>query len=79
MVNEDKSKVTSVDHSDITGDKPYSIIGPGRTTEETKSVVDKLKKKKNDSTKAKVNTFKEGETANVGSMSDAIGNFVNRK
>jgi hypothetical protein len=75
---EDKGKSTIVDHSDIMGDKPYSVIGPGRSTEETKSVVDKLKKKKADG-KADAGNFKDGEKANVGSMSDAIGNFVNRK
>jgi hypothetical protein len=79
MANEDKGKNTMHDMSNLMGVKPYGNIGPGRDTEETKSVVGKLKKKKSDSLIAEGSTSKSGEEANVGKVSSAIGSFVNRK
>lgn len=76
---EDKGKVSTYDRSDILGQKPYGNIGPDRDTEETKSVVGKLKKKKADALVAEGSTSKSGEKANVGEVSTAIGNFVNRQ
>jgi len=75
---EDKGKVASFDQSDLMGVKPFGNIGPDRTTDETKDVVSKLKQKKSDSLRAKGSTSESGEEANVGSVSKAIGNFVNR-
>lgn len=75
---EDKGKVTTHDQSDLLGMKPFSSIGPDRTTDETKEVVGKLKKKKVDSLRAKGSTIQEDEEANVGKVTTAIGNFVNR-
>ena len=76
---EDKGKVETFDQSDLLGVKPYGSIGPGRDTEEAKSVVSKLKKKKAGAIAAEGSTQKSGEEANVGEVSSAIGNFVNRK
>jgi hypothetical protein len=73
---EDKGKSEMFDQSDITGKKPYSSIGPDRSTEETKSVVNKLKKKKKAVDVAE-GTESTGE-ASGGKVSTAIGNFVNR-
>lgn len=77
MANEDKGRTTTHDQSDLLGMKPFGSIGPGRTTEEAK-VVGKLKKKKGESLRAEGSTQKGGEQANVGEVSKAIGNFVNR-
>jgi hypothetical protein len=74
---EDKIKTTSHDQSDLLGEKPYSKIGPGRTTQET-AIVSKLKKKKASSLRAEGTDFKSGEKANVGECSKAIGHLVNR-
>ena len=74
---EDKGKVTTSDQSDLMGIKPYGNIGPDRTTEETKSVVGKLKKKKKGAMRAEGSTVQSGEEANA-HVSKAIGNFVNR-
>lgn len=73
---EDKGKVANHDQSDLMGIKPFGNIGPGRTTDETKSVVSKLKKKKVDSLRASGSTSQSGEKANVGDISKAIGRFV---
>lgn len=78
MNTEDKGKVTTSDQSDLLGMKPFSSIGPGRDTDATKSVVSKLKKNKVDSLRAKGSTAEEDEEANVGKVTKAIGNFVNR-
>ena len=77
MANVDKGKTTTHDQSDLMGIKPFGNIGPDRTTEETKSVVGKLKKKKGSALRAEGSTVKSGEEANA-SVSKAIGNFVNR-
>lgn len=74
---EDKGKMKNHDQSDLLGVKPYGNIGPGRTTEETKSVVNKLKKKKVDSLRAEGSTVESGEEANI-KASRAIGNLVNK-
>lgn len=74
MTHEDKGKTTTEDQSDLMGVKPFGSIGSDRTQNETKSIVDKLKKKR-----AEGSTQKTGEKANVGEVSSAIGNFVNRK
>ena len=78
MANVDKGKKETVDQSDLLGVKPFGNIGPDRTAEETKSVVGKLKKKKKGSLRAEGSTTESGEKANVGGVSKAIGNFVNR-
>lgn len=71
----DKGKVISQDESDLMGAKPYSEIGPDRTSEEAaKDVVKKLKKKKAVDV-ADGDTFEKGEAANV---SGAIGKMVNK-
>lgn len=75
---EDKGKTNTFDQSDLLGIKPFGNIGPGRTTEETKSVVSKLKKKKVDSLRAEGSTSQSGEEANVGDISKTIKGFVNR-
>lgn len=75
MKTVDKGKMTSEDQSWLMGEKPFGNIGPGRTAEETK-VSEKLKKKYK---MAKGSTQQSGEEANVGKVSTAIGNFVNRK
>lgn len=75
---EDKGKVETHDQSDLMGIKPFASIGPDRDIEETKSVVTKLKKKKVDSLRADGSTVEDGEDANVGKVTKAIGNFVNR-
>ena len=72
MHTEDKGKKGYEDHSDLMGIKPYSNIGPGRSTDEAK-VVEKLKMKR-----AKGSTSKSGGKANVGEVSKAIGSFVNK-
>lgn len=72
MITTDKGKKEDFDESELMGVKPYGNIGPGRSAEETK-VVEKLKAKK-----AKGSTSESGEEANVGKVSKAIGNFVNR-
>lgn len=77
-MTEDKGKKENYDQSDLMGVKPYGNIGPDRDTEETKSVVSKLKKKKVDSLRAEGSTEESGLEANVGKVSTAIGNFVNR-
>ena len=77
MANVDKGKTATHDQSDLMGIKPFGNIGPDRTTEETKSVVGKLKKKKGSALRAEGSTVKSGEEANA-SVSKAIGNFVNR-
>ena len=74
---EDKGKVETHDQSDLMGVKPFGKIGPDRTTEEAK-VVGKLKKKKGEAIRAEGSTSKDGEKANVGEVSKAIGDFVNR-
>ncbi|MFA7301825.1 MAG: hypothetical protein WC069_05965 [Candidatus Shapirobacteria bacterium] len=79
MTHNDKSKKTQEDQADLLGMKPFSSIGPDRDTEETKSVVDKLKKKKLNSTRAEGSTEEDGQKANLDKMTGAIGNFVNRK
>jgi hypothetical protein len=76
MATEDKKRTTEHDQSDLLGMKPFSSIGADRGPEEQK-VVGKLKKKKADSLRAEGSTFKDGEKANVGEVSKAIGNFVN--
>ena len=73
----DKGKKENFDQSDIMGMKPHASIGPDRTTEETK-VVDKLKKKKAESLRAKGSTAQDGEKANLGDVVKSIGHFVNR-
>ena len=73
---QDKGKTTTYVESDLMGVKPYANIGPGRTSKEA-ALVTKLKKKKK-ALLAKGSTSKEGEEANVGSVSKSIGNFVNR-
>jgi hypothetical protein len=77
-MNEDKGKTTTHDQSDLLGMKPFGNIGPDRTTEETKSVVGKLKKKKGAALRAEGSTEESGQKANLGGVSKAIGNFVNR-
>ena len=72
MKEENKGKVETSDESDLMGIKPYGNIGPGRSTDEAK-IVEKLKKKR-----AKGSTAESGEKANVGIVTKAIGNFVNR-
>ena len=72
MITTDKGKKEDFDESELLGVKPYGNIGPGRTAEETK-VVEKLKKKL-----AKGSTAESGAEANLGKVSTAIGNFVNR-
>jgi len=74
---EDKGKMKNFDQSDLGGLKPFSNIGPGRTTDETK-VVKKLKNKKSSQLRAKGSTFKEGIEANAGKVSEAIGQFANK-
>lgn len=75
---EDKGKVTTHDQSDLMGVKPFGSIGSGRTTEETKKIVGKLKKKKVGSLRAEGSTIESGEKANAGRVSTAIGKFVNK-
>lgn len=76
---EDKGQTTSHDATELLSVKPFGNIGSDRSTEETKKVVDKLKNKKGQGGLiAKGSTQKSGETANVGEVSKAIGNFVNR-
>ncbi len=75
---EDKGKVKTHDQSDLLGLKPFGNIGPGRSTEETMSVVSKLKKKKVDSLRAEGSTAQSGEEANVGNVLKSIKGFVNR-
>ena len=76
---EDKGKSATHDQSDLLGVKPFGNIGPDRSTEETKSVVGKLKKKKGEALRADGSTVESGEKANAGcGVSKAIGNFVNR-
>ena len=77
MANEDKGKKENFDQSDLMGVKPFGNIGPDRDTEETKSVVNKLKKKKVDSLRAEGSTAESGEEANI-KASRAIGNLVNK-
>jgi hypothetical protein len=72
---EDKGKMKNFDQSDLSGLKPFSSIGPGRTIDETK-VVKKLKNKKAGQLRAKGSTFKEGIEANAGKVSAAIGQFT---
>ena len=72
MITIDKGKKEDFDESELLGVKPYGNIGPGRTAEETK-VVEKLKKKR-----ATGSTSESGQEANLGKVSTAIGNFVNR-
>lgn len=80
MITEDKNKVDSFDKSNLMGVKPFGNIGSGRTTEETKRVVAKLKKRKanggeeGDGEVASGSTSESGEKANV--MSGALRNFV---
>lgn len=74
MKTEDKGKKEVFDESGLTGDKPASWIGPGRSPEEVKKVVEKVKSKR-----AKTSNFKDGEIANVGEVQKAIGNFVNNR
>lgn len=76
MANQDKGKVETHDMSNLMEVKPYGNIGPDRSQEETK-VVEKLKKKKKVEV-AEGSTSESGEKANVGSVSKAIGSFVNR-
>ena len=76
---EDKGKKVSHAQSELMGVKPFGNIGPGGASNETKSVVGKLKKKKVDSLVADGSTSQSGEKANVGEVSCAINSFVNRK
>ena len=75
MATEDKGKTENHDQSDLLGVKPFGNIGPDRSAEETKSVKDKLLKKK---LRPEGSTAQSGEKANVGEVSKSIGNFVNR-
>ena len=77
MANEDKGKKENFDQSDLMGVKPFGNIGSDRNTEETKSVVTKLKKKKVDALRAEGSTAESGEEANI-KVSRAIGNLVNK-
>ena len=77
MANVDKGKTTTHDQSDLLGVKPFGNIGPDRTSEETKSVVGKLKKKKGSALRAEGSTTESGEKANV-NVSKSIGNFLKR-
>lgn len=79
MKEENKGKTSTHDQSDLLGVKPFGNIGPDRDTDETKSVVGKLKKKKVDSLRAKGSTSESGEEANGGGVSTAINGFVNKK
>lgn len=74
---EDKGKVDTYDQSDLMGVKPFGNIGPDRNADEV-AVVGKLKKKKMDAMRADGSTSQSGEAANVGGVSKAIGDFVNR-
>ena len=74
---EDKGRTTTHDQSDLLGMKPFSSIGPDRSADEV-AVVGKLKKKKAEALRAKGDTHEDGEKANLGSCSKAIGNFINR-
>jgi hypothetical protein len=76
MANQDKGKVETFDMSNLMETKPYGNIGPDRSQEETK-VVEKLKRKKKVEV-AEGSTEESGQKANVGEVSKAIGNFVNR-
>jgi hypothetical protein len=78
MANEDKGKTTTTDQSGLLGVKPYGNIGPDRDADEAAGVVTKLKKKKLDALRAEGSTSESGEKANVGEVSKAIGNFVNK-
>ena len=71
MKTENKGKVNTHDQADLPSKSPFSNIGPG-------DVVSKLKKKKVGSLRARGSTAKEGEEANLGKVSGAIKNFVNR-
>lgn len=83
MTTEDKGKVDSFDKSDLMGVKPFGNIGPGRSTEETKKVVEKLKKRKanggeeGDGDIADGSTEESGEKANA--VSSALSGFANRR
>ena len=74
-MTEDKGKTQSFDKSDLMGVKPFGSIGPDRTTEETKKIVSKLKKKKMGGHVAEGSTTESGECANVASK--AISGFAN--
>ena len=73
---EDKGKTNTSDQSQLMGVKPFGWIGPDRTTEETKNVVSKLKKKKS-GLLAEGSTSQSGEKANAGPVSSALSGFAN--
>jgi hypothetical protein len=73
----DKGQKENFNQSDLMGLKPFSSIGPGRTTAET-MVVKKLKNKKASQLRAKGSTFKEGIEANAGKVSAAMGSFARK-
>jgi hypothetical protein len=75
---EDKGKSEMHDQSDLMGVKPFGSIGPDRSTEETKSVVGKLKKKKADSMRAEGSTSEDGEKANLGGNIGTLNRFANK-
>jgi hypothetical protein len=80
MTEENKGKTQSFDKSYLMGVKPFGNIGPDRTTEETKNVVSKLKKKKKDGMGGTGGDVAEGSTAESGecaNVSKAISGFSN--